>query len=295
MDTEKIKSDFKKRFGADCEKIYFMGKPLIFMKNQRDILGCGVSVGGFIAVAKRADERICMQFSDSDRHLVVKRDEFHKFKDDKRVCCIEKLEKNGAKVGGAGIFFCNNAALPIPDAGLILQGAEAFCEKISDKLQRFSGCENELISAVGKKNYLTLYSERKVDYLPLPENRYKIILCHIKDKGVQDYTVDTARVNEAAECIKNGNYEGFGVFLSDNAEKIIEKNKLVATKKIFSVARKRKECIGAGALSEGGIFALVKNGDVDEFTGRVSEEYKSHFGGAPEFYITDTETGGQVP
>ena len=69
MSCDKVKSDFRKRYASDCENIFFMGKPVTFFAGNGGILGCGVSAGGFLALEKRQDDRVMIQFSHTDKFL----------------------------------------------------------------------------------------------------------------------------------------------------------------------------------------------------------------------------------
>ena len=66
MDFEKIKTDFEKRYGQKSENIYFAGKRIeLFGKDGMSVSAC-LTIGEAMAVSKRGDGKITIEYSGSD-------------------------------------------------------------------------------------------------------------------------------------------------------------------------------------------------------------------------------------
>lgn len=296
MNYEKVKEDYKKRYASKCERIYFMGKNLILFKGQGEVLGCSVSVGNFLAMEKRDDERLCVQFSRNDKFITVNASELIRNNDNEIFSTLLKVKEIGGKIGGARMLFYQNSKLHAGDKELLLSALEYFCENIPgrNEIFRHFGMDDAIMMTSCRENYFTFFNGNRIEYLPFCNNYYKIVLCHIRDRRVRDFFVSDTEGRRAVELLRSGDYWEFGRILNRNTEYIIERNGLKATKNLYSLAVKRKECIGCGVLEDGGVFALIKNDDVDFFVRNLSMEYRRYFGAAPEFYVTDTETNGMI-
>ena len=295
MNCEKIKTDFKKRFESDCEKIYFMGKPLTFFKGNGRSLGCSVSAGCFLAMEKRDDERLMIEFSGSDRFITVNASELDKINSDEIFSVLSKVQKIGVKIGGVRLFFYHNTRLHTENKDILLSALNSFCENVppcAELYRHFDDFETGILSATSKANYLSLFDGCKSVYFPLSKDRFKIVLCNIKDKRVRDFAAADTKIDRATDALANGDYMEFGRLLNMEAENVIKRNGLKATAKLFEAAMEQKESLGNGVLYEGGIFSLVENKDVDFFVRNVSAKYRKFYGAAPNFYVTDTETSG---
>jgi len=297
MDCENVKIDFKKRYGTDCERVYFMGKPLTFFKSGAGMLGCNVSAGCYLAMEKRDDDRLMIQFSHTDRFITVNSMDLEKKDDNEIFRLLLKLKKIGVRVGGARIFIYHNSKLGFPVDALLLAAADSFCENLpqsAELFRHFPGYEENMLSCMGKTNYLSYFNCGRNIYFPFRKDCLKLVLCHIRDKKVRSYQVEGTKMYSAVEGLKNGDYYKFGRLLNEDAEKIIKQNELKATQNLYSIAVEQRESLGNGVLEDGGIFSLVENKDVDCFIRNVSMLYRRYFGSPPDFYVTDTEESGWI-
>lgn len=297
MNCEKIKTDFNKRFGSECESIYFAGKPITFLKGKGKMLGCGVSVGCYLAIEKRDDDRLMVQFSDSDRFLTVNTNELEIARDNEIFTLLSEVKQLGVKVGGARLFFYTNSALYTPKKTILLSALGAFCRNVPDGtniLRHFEHYDSAMTERCGKENYLFLYDGAGGRYLPLPKERYKIVLCHVEDKKIKEYALTESRIDTAIEALEKGDFSAFGKILNSETERLIKKNSGKATKNLFKTAVELGESLGNGVLDEGGIFSIVENKNVDSFVRNISLEYRRYFGKDPDFYVTDTGACAKV-
>lgn len=297
MNCENIKTDFNKRYGAECESIYFSGKPLIFLKGKGKVLGSCLSVGCYVAISTRDDERIMVQYSHTDKFLTINASELDINRDNEIFALLSDAQKLGVNVGGARMLFYSNTGLHTPKKALLLASLDSFCDNVPSGVsifRHFRDFDTAMVEAKGKANYLFLYEGASGRYFPLKNSEYKIVLSHIKDKIIKDYTLEDSRIDGAIEELSAGNYSGFGKILNCETERLIKKYNRKATKNLFMTALELGDSIGNGLLEEGGIFSVVENKKVDSFVRNISLEYRKHFGKDPDFYVTDTQTSGKV-
>lgn len=294
MSCDKVKSDFRKRYGVDCENIYFMGKPITFFEGNGKILGCGVSAGGFLALEKRQDDRVMIQFSHTDKFLTfnmesveVEEDKFSRF--------FLRLKKMGVQVGGVRLFFYQNSDLEMPYTSLLLMSLDGFCQNLPTGWELMSEFGNKKLHALalgGKANYLSYINGGRIEYFPLRQSSYKIVICKVCDG--KEIDLQGVRIDRACDALRAEDYGELGRLLTAETGEIIEKNKLKRVECLFEVITKREESVGCGVVDGGTLFSLVENRNVDFFIENVSREYCRYFGASPKFYITDTETAGKI-
>lgn len=297
MNCERIKSDFNKRFGAECERVYFAGKPVTFLKGKGKILGCCVSVGSYLATEKRDDDRLMIQFSHTDQFLTVNAREIHKNRDNEFFKILSDIDKLGIKLGGARLFFYSNSALDTPKKNLLLSALDAFCQNVPGDInifRHFKHFDSAMLERMSKADHIFLYNGASGQYFPFNKDKFKIILSHVDDKKIEDFSLEESRIDSALEALTESNYTEFGKILNIETERLIKKNGMKTTRKLFKTALEIGESVGNGVLSDGGIFSIVENKNVDSFVRNVSLEYRNHFGKAPDFYVTDTRTGGMI-
>lgn len=296
MSCDKVKRDFCKRYASDCENIFFMGKPITFFKGSGGILGCGVSAGSYLALEKRQDDRVMIQFSSTDKFLTfnmesvgVENNNFSRF--------FLRLKNMGAKVGGVRLFFYQNSSLSIPDVSLLLMSLDCFCSNLPSRqelMNEFGNYTFQTLAQTGKANYLSYIKGGQTEYLLFRQSGYKIIICKIRDgKGIK-VELQRSRIDRAREALRREDYNEFGSLLTAETADVIKAGKLSAVSNLYNVITKREESVGCGIVDDGALFAVVENKYVDFFIENVSREYARYFGASPKFYITDTETAGRV-
>lgn len=93
------------------------------------------------------------------------------------------------------------------------------------------------------------------------------------------------RLALAAACLKQGDLARFGEILTQSAEELLKAVGKPAekVKKMFEISAALSA--GCGIYRNKGIFAIVRNGEVDQFVDMVGHLYEKKAGTKPEFYI----------
>ncbi|MBO5060107.1 MAG: hypothetical protein J6C82_04255 [Clostridia bacterium] len=295
MNYKRICTDFEKRYGGKCEELFFTGKPVIFFSRPAMTVGCSVSVGGCVALAKRSDERLVVQFSDSDAYLSCNKLDFKYNKDKKIIDLLLQAEKYGVKVGGAAILMYYNSELSHPFRPMMLSALSGFCDNApqpAELIKHFDGFEKNMICVSSRKDTLTIFDGQRLQYAPMPDSQVKIVLCSIKEKSLIKHRAEDGTAADAVTALHRGDIERFGALLNKETELLIKKNKLRSTEKLFKEAVGLKDAYGSGILEDGGIFSVVKNSRVDAFMHNLGTAYEKQFGARPRFYVTRTEESG---
>lgn len=295
MQLEKIKTEFEKRYTSSCEYISFCGKPITFLRGEGSIIGCCVSVGCKLAVERREDDRIVVQFSHSDKLITVnsKRMEGGSGEAVERV--LASIKKTGVEVGGARLLFCFNSRLEVPYLRLLLLSLDSFCEKVPphrEILRHFGDFEEGMLCAQAKENYITVIDGKNPEYFPINKERYRIVLSHIKDRPCDDRCIEPCLVSRGEDALRQSDIDELGRLITLEAKALAKKNKMKKTSDLLEAATEQGKSAGSGILNEGGIFSLVESKNVDFFIRNLSAEYRSYYGSAPDFYITDTSSSG---
>ncbi len=295
MDYKKIFTDFEKRYGVKCEEAYFLGKPITFFSRAGLTVGTAVSVGGCLALSRRDDDRIIMQFSESDKFLSCNKFDFKYNKDKKIIKLLCDVEKYGVKVGGVRILAHYNTALSHPFESMLFSALGGFCESVpkpQELIKYFDDFENNMIALSSKKDSVSVFDGQRVRYLPFPDSDVKIVFANIGEKISITKTPQDGAVKDGIDALRSKDWEKFGKILDRETKWILEKNKLKAVKNLFDTAVRIGDAYGSGILEDGGIFSVVKNSRVDTFMHSLGLEYEKHFGARPDFYVTKAEDSG---
>ena len=104
MDYEKIRTDFEKRYEKPCENIYFAGKRVeFFSKNEMSVSAC-LTIGEAMALSKRRDGKITIQFSGKDDMVSFSASELVNNQKNALASLLIKAREFGIKSDGADIF-----------------------------------------------------------------------------------------------------------------------------------------------------------------------------------------------
>lgn len=299
MDYNKVFTDFEKRYGEKCNSAYFVGKPIVFFSRPGMTVGCSVSTGGCIALSKRDDERIEVQFSDSTEFISCNRLDFEYNKDNRIINLLLKMEKYGALTGGAKMLMFYNTSLYTPFEPMFFSAIGGFCKNAPPPIEmakHFDNFEKNMICLSSKKDHITLFDGQRVRQLPFPDSQVKIVLSYIGEKiTIKNFPQDKA-AEEGICALLRGDWEKFGNALNRESKWIENKNNLRSIKNLFDTAVRLGDAYGSGVLEDGGIFSVVKNSRVDAFMHNLGAEYEKHFGRCPDFYVTRAEDSGvRVP
>lgn len=292
MDIEKIKTDFEKRYGKSCKRIFVAGLPITFFsKNASRISGC-LSVGEALAVSPREDGRITVQFSGTDKEesFNIKEIEWHR---EKRIArLLMAAQKLGVTPSGGDIFVFRNSRITNLFEPLVLGALSAFCENALPKEKMLSHFENygyNLACLSGKSKALTVTDGQRLYNLPFSED-YKIVISYIGE-GLHKKTVESKNIGEATVAIKRGDIKSFCQLLNKETEAILSGTKGNRLTDLFHIIKKSGDACGSGIL-QGGIFSVVENDRIDTFIHNSLSEYRKYCGGGPDFYVTDLEDSG---
>lgn len=299
MDYKKIATDFEKRFGKRCSSMFFCGKPLTFFSRPGMTLGCSVSVGGCLAVLPRTDDRVTLQFSDSDEFIRCNIAELRYNKGKRITDLLIKAEKYGAKIGGADILMYYNSGLTHPVCPMLLTSLSGFCKSAPEPreiIKYFENYEENLICMSSRRDRLVTWDGQEAAYLPLPDSEFKIVLCSIKEKVILKKSESGGRADDAKTALISGDAEKFGALLSLETSAVLKGSRARTTCHLFETEEKLKDALGSGVLPDGGIFSIVRNNRVDTFMHNLGSTYEKHYGKRPDFYVTRAEDSGiRVP
>ena len=142
MDFEKIKTDYEKRYGKECEKIFFVGMPLTFFgKDAKSISAC-LSVGEALAMSPRQDGRITIQTSGSDSYEAFNLSRTQKKGDSRIIKIMEDVKKRGITTEGADLFFFKNSRLTDLLEPAMLGSLSGFCKNVPPEEKLLPHFEN---------------------------------------------------------------------------------------------------------------------------------------------------------
>ncbi len=295
MNYKKIFTDFEKRYGEKCSAAFFVGKPLIFFSRPALTIGCSVSTGSVLSVLPRRDGRLIAQVSDSDFFLSCNTNEFKNNRDKRIVDLLMRAEKYGVSIGGAMLLFSQSTELSVPNEPLLFCAMRSFCQGAEDARElalHFDNFEENTIAVTSKKDRVTVFDGKNVQYAPLPDSQVKIVLCHTGDDEPVKHRPETVSAKDALSALSSGDIAKFGELLNRETNAVLSKNKLKRTTSLFRTALRMGDAYGSGILEDGGIFSIVKNSRVDTFMHNLGSEYQKHFGNCPDFYVTRTEDSG---
>ena len=290
MDFEKIKTDFEKRYDRTCENIYFAGMGTeLFRENAKTLSGC-VTLGEAMAVAKRDDERITVQFSGTESMTSFNVNEIDAHLGMRVPRLLKNVQNCGITVGGADIFVFKNSRITDLLEPLILGGLSAFCKNVPRKetlLARFENYEENMITLSGKSRSLTLFDGQRATHIPFFGGKCKVVMTYTGGEVLNKKRPKKSSFQDALSALKKGDGEKFGALLDKDTRNLLKENKGIGQEGIFLAATKTKDALGSGIMPNGSVFSLVENDKVDRFIQSVSAWHQKHFGGVPDFYITD--------
>ena len=293
MDFKKIKTDFEKRYQKKCESVFFTGLPVTFFEsNTGRISGC-VSLGEALAVSKRDDGRITVQFSGSDKMLCFNVNEIEKSRDHRLVRTLSKLKKCGVKLGGGDIFIFKNSSITDLETPLVIGGISSFSEDAPSKeklLPHFENYPQNLSALLGKSKSITVQDGQRTYWLP-GFSGCKIVISRIGEDASIKKPKDTACMADAIVMLKRADFGGFCQLLERETERLIKGNKKGGQALLFKVAKNAGDALGSG-LTEGGIFSVVEDRKVDTFIHNVLLLCRKYYGENPEFFVTDFVDSG---
>lgn len=295
MDYNKIFTDFEKRYGEKCEAAFFVGKPIIFFGRTGMTSGCSVSVGGCIALSRRQDERIEVQFSGNTDLVSCSRLNFKYNRQNEIINLLFEMEKYGVKTGGANIFMFYNTELESPLYPMFFSAMGSFCKNTPnphDAAKHFDDFEKNMICLSSKKEHITVFDGQRPRYFPFPENEVKIVLSYVGEPISVKNTPEDGTANDGISALSAGDWEKFGYALDKEGKELIARNGLKRIKNLFESAKEIGDAYGSGILEDGGIFSVVKNSRIDAFMHNLGARYEKYFGGCPEFYVTRPEDSG---
>ncbi len=295
MDFEKIKTDFKQRYERSCEKIYFAGLGIeLFSENAKMISGCA-SIGEAMALAKRDDGRITVQFSGSDSMTSFNVDELDAHLGLRTARLLKNAQNSGITVLGADIFICKNSRITDLLEPLIIGGLSAFCKNVPRKetlLLRFENYKENLMALSGKSKCATLFDGQRVSHIPFFGGRCKVVITYTGGDFLNLKRPPKSSFSDALSALKKGDMEKFGAFLDRDTRNLLKGNRYDRQEGIFLSATKTKDALGNGVLPNGSVFSLVCDDKVDRFIHNVSSRHQKYFGGVPDFYVTDFYDSG---
>ncbi len=324
MNFKPIFTDFEKRYGTPCDRSYFIGKPVIFMQSADTVIGTAVSSGGFLTVSERDDGRLLIQFSHSAEMLNRNIDELAVHSNEHTFSLLLKMQKFGIKLRGVQLLFSNISPLIMSEDLMLLTAAGALCDSPPpphELLAHFNNFEQNLIAAAARRDTAVLLQGGTPSYLPLPDSLIKVVLCYPPANNISDEISGTAasgaiggrsqgqveiytpitqkravvpntssQIDEAIFALHNNSVADFGKILTRHGDEVLRKKG--APKKardLYQTARNFGDAYGCGFLSDGGIFAIVKNNKVDTFMHNLRAEYECSIGGKPQFFVTRSE------
>lgn len=294
MNFEKIKTDFEKRYARECEKIYFAGRCItLFSKNAMTLSGC-LSIGEAMAVSKREDGRVTVQFSGSDDVLRFNTSELEGCRKEKTARILLAAKKCGVTPGGGDVFIFKNSRITDLLEPLVLGGLSAFCQNVPPKeklLPHFENFSQNIMTLSGRRQSLTLFDGQRISWVPFFDGRYKTVISYAGKEATEREKSVSICFEEGASALKRGDAEKFGELLNKRTSIVMKKCRAKVSGALFEAAC-REETAGSGIMDGGGIFSLVENSRIDSFIHNVSCRYQKYFGGTPDFYVTDFVDSG---
>lgn len=286
MEFEKVYEDFEKRYEKKCDFAFFAGMPIIFFKSPELELGCALSIGGYAAARRRADERVVVQFSDSTDFVTVNLSEREKSRRGTVCGAFYEAYEKGILNNGAEILFRYNTSLYRPDNAMMIKLAEEISgEKTVDL------CSDVALGFYSRQNHVTAFDGGKPFYYPFPDNLVKII---ISDWGERKQPADLCLsefCEKGVSALEKGDYEKLGVILNEQTKEVLSGDKS-AFCEAFEITKIYGDAYGSGVCRDGKLYSVVPNSSVDMFIFNFSREFKNRIGGKPRFYITRAEDCG---
>lgn len=295
MDFEKIKTDFEKRYDKPCEKIYFAGMGIELFSEKAKSLSGSLSIGEAMAVKKRDDGRITLQFSGTDEALSFNVTEIERYRGQRFVWLLEKAQGCGITLGGADIFIYKNTKITDLLEPLVIGGISAFCENVPKKenlVLRFENYIESIATLSGRRRCVTLVDGQTTKYLPFFGGRCKVVVTYIGGDLINKKRGEKTSLEDAVSAIKKGDMEKFGALLDKDTKAQLRQNKWDRQEEIIRAIKTTKDALGSGIMPCGGVFSVVENDKVDRFVHDVSAFYRKHIGGTPDFYVTDFVDSG---
>lgn len=293
MNYNKVSEEYEKRFGRKAERIYFIGKPITFFSCRGLTAGCCASVGGYIALSRREDERIIVHFSDNDKFINCSKSGLEN-NADKRICSLLlEAERYGVCVGGAEILLHYDSEISHPYRQLILTSLEGFCRNVPPLFElagHFENYEQNILAVSGRKDHLTVTDGGNVRYLPLPDGAVKIVICYTDKKKYTQMHGASGLAQTALDALSAGDFEKFGTALDRYTQGAEKAGRI--EQRLHRLAMRTGDAYGSGYTGDGGLFAIVPNDRVDSYIYSLGKEYREFCGGKPEFYVTRAENSG---
>lgn len=163
----------------------------------------------------------------------------------------------------------------INDSKIIIISADIKKEDIAKKINR--SYENAKLNMAAVNNSLSSMGYESDDKY---EN---YIFNEIKRTETILYGLKKGKLNELQTVMEKGIIE-FANLMEKSREKFI---------KLYETIKKSGMCeLVLSAYEYNGIAAIVKDGSVDDFVERMSDECEKKEGSAPSFYICDTAASG---
>lgn len=294
MDFEKIRTDYEKRYGKRCEKIFFSGLPITFFgKDSERISGC-LSLGEALALSARDDGRITVQVSGSDGYESFNLSCSGK-NDNRIVKLLDMAKKRGITTGGADLFLFRNSRLTDLLEPLVLGGLSGFCQNVPPReklLPHFDNFEQNVDALSGKAGHFTVFDLQRKYYLSFFGGKIKIVIVDFGEGSAVKRDLNLSSAKDAICAVKKNDFEKFSMLLTKESKEILRRNKADKELGHLEFAEKCGDGVGCGILGEGKMFVLVQNEKTDTFIRNLSLEYRKFRGGTPEFYVTDLVDSG---
>lgn len=295
MDFEKIRNDYKKRYGRDCSNIYFAGKPLTFFSRPASAAGCAVSVGGAVALSRRCDDRFVAEFSDNSDYFSCNLGALPEIRDNEILRLLTEIKKLGISPGGAELLIYRNTDLPRNFPPLFLTALGGFCDNappVAELIKYFPNYTENRLCIASRADRLTVLDGNRCSFYPLRSSQVKIILCRVCGGFAVKNRPSDSSDRDAIDRLHRGDLVGFGKILTRETERILRLNKCGKADRLFRTAVRLGDAYGYGIFGDGGIFAVVDDSRADTFMQRLGAEYETHFGARPDFYVTRAESSG---
>lgn len=295
MDFEKIRTDFKKRYGKSCESIYFAGKKIeMFARDGLSVSAC-LSVGEAMATAKRGDGKITMQFSGTDDMVSFNVSELYENHKNEMAKLLIKAKSLGITPAGADIFIFKNTRITHLFEPLAIGSLSAFCKNVppnGKQIPLFEDFAENTKTLSGRKGCFTIFDGQKISYASFFGGKYKVVLSCDETISSHGTSFESAYAQEGILAIKKGDAKTFGTLLDKDTRKFLEACKESKTHRIYSSAFNSGEALGSGIMEDGNVFSFVENEKIDSFIRNTSSRYEKYFGGNLEFYVTDFADSG---
>lgn len=295
MDFEKIRTDFEKRYEKKCENIFFAGKRIdLFEKNSLSVSAC-LTIGEAMAVSKRDDGKITVQFSGTDDMVSFNVAELYENRKNELAELLIKAKNFGITPMGADVFIFKNTRITYLFDALILGGLSTFCgnvPKMEKLLPLFDNFSENMKTLSGKCRRFTIFDGQKVSYASFFGGKYKVVLVCDKEAHPPSKALQKPSVDEGILAIKKGDAEAFGTLLDKDSKRFLKECKKSKTHSIYSSVFSSEYALGSGIMEDGNVFSFVENEKIDCFVRNTSSGYKKYYGGNLEFYVTDFADSG---